>query len=160
MKLTRAWAVDAGERISGTFVAAFLGALVISTGAGVTLPAVQAAALAGLGAAVTLAKSIAGAYIGSPNSASILPSVGKVPVSPVAESVAPMPLASYASGDLTMLNTRTFEQIGDWPFYHAPGAKPSYPLASLKPIYPNLRPPSAPARRIPADRITPLHPLG
>jgi hypothetical protein len=151
MKLTKAWAIDAGERIAGTFMAAFLGALVISTGAGVTLPAIQAAALAGLGAVVTLVKSLVGAYVGNPDSASILPSVGRV-------SAIPPLVVQAPAADVTMIRAvSAAEQVpADWSLYHPPGVKPLAPIAP----HAFAPPPTVDPRRIPADQITPLHPKG
>lgn len=79
--LTKAWLIDTAERVAGTFVAAFIGALVISAGR-VNIAAFQAAGLAGIAAAVTVLKSVIATEIGSADSASLIPSVGTNPPLP------------------------------------------------------------------------------
>ena len=77
-RFTKEWAIDAGERIVATFVVAFLGALLV-----VPPPwnekVWQAAAFAGVVAALDVVKVIAASFIGSPDSASLVPSVGECP---------------------------------------------------------------------------------
>jgi hypothetical protein len=136
LKFTKAWAIDMAERVAGTFVAGFLAALVVGTGAGVSLAALQAAALAGLASAVTLLKSLVGAYIGNPNSASLIPSVGYPPPAP-----APAPVAAPV----------VVGADKPWPFEHPFGGPPINP-------HPFAPPPAAAVQRVPAERITPLHP--
>ena len=74
MKLTRAWLLDASERVLATAIISFLSALLISTD--VSFAAVSSAAVAGLAAALTVLKTLLASQIGDPNSASLFPSVG------------------------------------------------------------------------------------
>lgn len=75
----RKWAADTAERAAMTFLQTF-GALLISGGVfdvhGIqNLSAWQAAAAGGLGAVLSLAKSIVAKYVGNPDSASLTTTV-------------------------------------------------------------------------------------
>lgn len=72
--LTRAFLIDAAERVALTFLESFVGALLVATQ--VDLSTAKAAAIAGLGAALALAKTIIAGKVGGTVSPA---SLAKVP---------------------------------------------------------------------------------
>jgi len=64
---------DVAERVTATFVEAFAGVAAVNLGNGLTLKEASiAAAVAGVIAALSLAKSIAASFIGDSDSASLI----------------------------------------------------------------------------------------
>lgn len=94
MKLSKQWLIDTAERVVGTFVAAFVGALVITSD--LSIATLQLAGIAGVASAVTVLKSILASALGDSASASLVPSVGQ----PSPAAVLATPIAEAKIDDL------------------------------------------------------------
>jgi hypothetical protein len=75
VKLTRAWLIDAAERIAATFVEAFMAIIIAAGTTSVNMSTVKAAAVAGFTAVLSFVKTLAASRVSDPQSASLAPGV-------------------------------------------------------------------------------------